>query len=86
MCAGVRAGRFSRHWCSCWSAGWRLDIEDPAWGRDGELGKQVLLAAGEGGELLERAGGAGEGAGVQAGELAADDSVAPGVRVARVLL
>src|SRR5579875_2687005 len=71
MCAGMLAARFSRRWCSAWSAGCRLEVDDLPGDGDGELGQEVPLAAAQGGELLECSCGAGEGAGVEAVELAA---------------
>src|SRR5690348_9939419 len=71
MHAGRLAGRFSRRWCSGWSAGCGLDVDDLPGDGDGELGQEVSLAAGQGGELLECSCRAGEGADVEAVELAA---------------
>ncbi len=64
-------GRFSRRWCFGWSAGCGLEVEDLLGVGDAELGEQVSLGLGEAGDLLERAGGAGEGPGVEALELEA---------------
>ena len=48
-----------------------MKVEDLLGVGDAELGEQVSLGLGEAGDLLERAGGAGDGPGVEALELAA---------------
>src|SRR5687767_16002073 len=63
--------------CYGWSARCGLKASDLPGRGDVELGEQVLLGLGGGGDLLERAGGAGEGAQVESVELAADPG--PGV-------
>lgn len=58
--------RFSRRWCSCWSVRCGLEVDDLLGGGDVEFGEQIGLGFGQGGDLLEHARGAGEGAQVEA--------------------
>src|SRR5215472_18425023 len=73
MRAGMPVACFSRRWCPAWSGGRGLQVENLFRNRDGELGEELFVGAGGGGELLERPGGSGEGAGVEPVQLAADD-------------
>src|SRR4249920_38832 len=71
MRRGTPPRRVSRVWCCRWSAACGGEFYDLLRGGDVEAGKQVSLGLGQLGALAERAGGAGEGAGVEPVEVTA---------------